>query len=56
MIMDAFLPSPLRGGAGDGGSDFSTNVSAFFGARTPTLNPSPQGGGKPALWLPDFCP
>src|SRR5271156_2635815 len=46
------LPSPLRGGGGDGGINCASTGSASHGlngrhpVRTPTPDPSPQGGGE----------
>jgi hypothetical protein len=44
-------PSPLRGGIKGGGSAPFARSGASRAAGTPTLTPSPQGVGKPALWL-----
>jgi hypothetical protein len=45
---DAGLPSPLRGGVGGGGPSVDHRT-------TPTLGPSPQGGGGvAALPLSNF--
>jgi hypothetical protein len=39
MSAESFLPSPLRGGAGGGGLSVDLQT-------TPSLDPSPQGGGR----------
>jgi uroporphyrin-III C-methyltransferase/precorrin-2 dehydrogenase/sirohydrochlorin ferrochelatase len=44
-------PSPLRGGNEGGGSGAPTHIEFSGGRRTPTPNPSPQGGGEPGITL-----
>ena len=39
-------PSPLRGGIKGGGSVPTVNAMAGWTAGTPTLIPSPHGGGR----------
>jgi hypothetical protein len=41
-MLPHWLPSPLRGGVGGGGP-------SVIHRATPTLNPSPQGGGRPIV-------
>ena len=51
---DGKLPYPLRGGAGGGGSDAGFGFENPGTTRTPTLIPSPQGGGMLRLRLPEI--